>query len=86
MITYGIKEMMAEAEAVVPVRTAEQVLALHGRPDVVLVDVREAPELKRRGIIPGAVHVPRGLLEMKVDPAHRRHDPVFARDAEFVVY
>ncbi|MGQ0624217.1 MAG: rhodanese-like domain-containing protein [Sporichthyaceae bacterium] len=35
----------------------------------VLVDLREPSELAENGRIPGAVHVPRGLLEWKADPA-----------------
>ena len=34
----------------------------------VLVDVRESDEV-RQGFIPGAVHVPRGFLEMRIDAA-----------------
>ena len=38
-----------------------------------VVDVREEAELDETGVIPGAVHVPRGLLEFKADPAHPLH-------------
>ena len=34
-----------------------------------LLDVREAAELGAEGAIEGALHVPRGLLEAKADPA-----------------
>lgn len=40
----------------------------------VLIDLREAEELKQEGRIPGAVHVPRGILEFKADPAASAHD------------
>ena len=33
-----------------------------------LVDIREAEEIAAEGCIPGALHVPRGLLEFRVDP------------------
>ena len=33
-----------------------------------LVDIREAAEIAAEGGIPGALHVPRGLLEFRVDP------------------
>jgi len=38
-----------------------------------IVDVREHAELDDTGAIPGAVHIPRGLLEFKADPAHPLH-------------
>lgn len=37
--------------------------------DVVLVDIRESEERERTGSIPGAVHLPRGMLEFYADPA-----------------
>ncbi len=33
-----------------------------------ILDVREADELKRDGAVKGALHVPRGVLESRADP------------------
>jgi rhodanese-related sulfurtransferase/2-polyprenyl-3-methyl-5-hydroxy-6-metoxy-1,4-benzoquinol methylase len=38
-------------------------------PDAVILDVREQDELDATGTIPGAVHVPRGLVEFLADPS-----------------
>ena len=38
-----------------------------------VVDIREAAERDDTGAIPGAVHVPRGLLEFKADPSLPTH-------------
>ena len=47
----------------------------------VLIDVREADEYAN-GHIPGAIHIPRGLLEFKLD-----NDPsLSARDLKIVLY
>ena len=40
---------------------------------VVLVDVREPMERDDQGVIPGAVHVPRGMLEFCADPSSPAH-------------
>ena len=40
-----------------------------GFQDMRLLDIREAEEVTAEGSIPGAVHVPRGLLEFRLDPA-----------------
>ena len=40
-----------------------------GSQDMRLLDIREAEEVAAEGSIPGAVHVPRGLLEFRLDPA-----------------
>ena len=39
----------------------------------VLVDIREQDEVDQ-GIIPGAIHIPRGFLEMRIEEAVRDHD------------
>jgi rhodanese-related sulfurtransferase len=39
----------------------------------VLVDLREGEELRSEGSIPGALHVPRGVLEFAADPASPAH-------------
>jgi sulfur dioxygenase len=38
--------------------TAEQGLALVGKPDIALIDLREKNERERHGVIPGSLHVP----------------------------
>jgi rhodanese-related sulfurtransferase len=40
---------------------------------VVLVDVREPVERDDQGVILGAVHVPRGMLEFRADPSSPAH-------------
>jgi rhodanese-related sulfurtransferase len=52
-----------------------------------LVDVREPWEFTK-GHIPGAVNIPRGMLELKADAASRLADPdlVGRRDAGVIVY
>lgn len=52
---------------------------LDQKEDLVLVDVREKDEV-RQGFIPGAVHVPRGFLEMQAE------SKIPDKDAKVVVY
>lgn len=51
-----------------------------------LVDIRDIRELERDGVIPGAFHAPRGMLEFWIDPESVYFKPVFAEDREFVLY
>ncbi|HEY8567500.1 MAG TPA: rhodanese-like domain-containing protein [Beijerinckiaceae bacterium] len=83
-ITRGYKALMAEANAKVESVPAAEALALHGRDDVVFVDLRDPRELDREGRLPGAVHCPRGMLEFWIDPESPYHKPVFAQDKRFV--
>jgi rhodanese-related sulfurtransferase len=85
-ITRGYKTLVAEAERVVETIPAADALALAGRDDVVLVDLRDPRELEREGRVPGAFHCPRGMLEFWIDPESPYHKPVFAQDKRFVFF
>lgn len=85
-ITIGYKQLMAEAEADVSQVSAEEAIAMAGREDVVIVDIRDVRELHREGRIPGSFHAPRGMLEFWVDPASPYHKPIFAEDKTFVIH
>ena len=69
-----IRQIKQEVEEVDPAAVSE-----HLGNGVVLVDVRDSEEWDR-GHIPGAVHVPRGYLESRIDAA------VADRDARVVLY
>ena len=85
-VTKGIKELLAEAnEAVRTVPTADAI-AMLGQDGVTFVDLRDPRELERDGMIPGAFHATRGMLEFWVDPASPYHKPIFAEDRQFVLY
>ena len=62
------KDMLAAANAVVPTISVEDAKKLMSDPNVVFLDVRDGTEVAH-GKIKGALHVQRGLLEGKVDPA-----------------
>jgi rhodanese-related sulfurtransferase len=78
--------MVEAAEREVETLSAEEALALHGRDDVVLVDIRDIRELNRDGRVPGAFHCPRGMLEFWIDPGSSYHKPVFSQDKRFVFF
>ena len=82
----GIKELVAEAEAEIETLTVEQAKALGADPKVTLVDLRDIRELEREGVIPGAYHAPRGMLEFWVDPDSPYFKPVFGTGNKFVFF
>ena len=75
----SLKELLAQAQAVVPAITPQEAAALMTRGDVLVVDVRDAPEVQASGKIMGAVHVSRGMLKLRADPDSPAHDPAFQR-------
>jgi rhodanese-related sulfurtransferase len=85
-ITRGYKNMLDEANGKIQTLGVADAMALHGREDVVFVDLRDPRELEREGRIPGAVHCPRGMLEFWIDPESPYHKPVFAQDKTFVFF
>ena len=80
------KSLVDEAMVQVTTYTVEQARALHGHPGVQFVDVRDVRELEHEGVIPGAIHAPRGMLEFWVDPDSPYHRDVFAQDKEYVLF
>jgi rhodanese-related sulfurtransferase len=80
------KALVDEAMAQVTTYTVEQARALHGHPGVQFVDVRDVRELEREGVVPGAIHAPRGMLEFWVDPESPYHRDVFAQEKEYVLF
>jgi rhodanese-related sulfurtransferase len=80
------KALVDEALSLITTYTPEQAKALHGDPGVQFVDVRDVRELEREGVIPGAIHAPRGMLEFWVDPECPYHREEFAQDKEFVLF
>ena len=86
MIKKGIKQLIAEAEARtagISVADAQKRLA---DPDTLFVDLRDVRELERDGMIPGAFHAPRGMLEFWVDPESPYYKPAFAPGKTFILY
>lgn len=43
-----------------------------------LLDTRSAEDRRRRGVVPGSVHVPLSVLEWRVDPTSGHSSPVIA--------
>ncbi len=81
-----VQQMLADAEAEVPRISPEDAKELVGRPDVLFLDVREPAEVAASGKVPGALAIPRGLVEFRADPASPLHDAGFDRAKTVVAY
>jgi rhodanese-related sulfurtransferase len=64
-----VSQLVAEATARIRTLGLDEARAALGQPGMLFVDLRDVRELEREGVIPGAVHAPRGMLEFWVDPA-----------------
>lgn len=85
-ITTGYQALLDAANARVRAVPPQEAKSLLGREDHIFIDLRDPRELEREGMMPGAFHCPRGMLEFWIDPASPYHKDVFARDATFVFF
>jgi MFS family permease/rhodanese-related sulfurtransferase len=65
---HNVDELLAEARArIEPRRTAAQAFeALHE--GALIIDLRSTDSRRERGVLPGSIHIPRSVLEWRVDP------------------
>ncbi len=82
----SVKEMVDEAKAKIETLSVEDAIGRLDDPDTVFVDIRDVRELERDGMVPGAFHAPRGMLEFWVDPESPYHKDIFASGKTFVFY
>jgi len=80
------RQLIDEANAVVETIPTAAAIALHGDPGVVFVDIRDVRELEREGMVPGAFHATRGMLEFWIDPTSPYYKEVFGSGKKFVFY
>jgi rhodanese-related sulfurtransferase len=85
-ITYGYKQMLADANAEIATLSAEQAMAAAAGGGVTLVDLRDPRELEREGAVPGAFKCPRGMLEFWIDPESPYAKPAFQEDRMFIFF
>ncbi len=83
-ISVGYKALLAEAEGEINQISIDEAIAMAGRDDVTVIDIRDVRELWREGRIPGSVHVPRGMLEFWIDPESPYYKPFFGEDRTFI--
>ena len=85
-LTKGYRDLLDEANAAIRTIPTAEAIALQGDPAVVFVDLRDVRELEREGMIPGAFHATRGMLEFWVDPTSPYYKDVFGSGKRFVFY
>ena len=74
-MSVSARQLVDEARLAVPEIAAEETYEQFQQGKIaILVDVREAGEWEK-GHVPGAVHIPRGLLEWMSDATYANHEP-----------
>ncbi len=85
-MTTTLQQMMDAANAVVPRITLAEARDLMAQGLATVVDVRDAPEVEQTGKVAGALHVSRGMLEFRADPASPYHDKRLSKDKIVILY
>ena len=80
------KQLVDEATQQIVTLALPEAQALLIDADALFVDLRDVRELEREGVIPGAFHAPRGLLEFWVDPQSEYFKPVFGQGRRVVLF
>ncbi|MQQ09691.1 rhodanese-like domain-containing protein [Epibacterium sp. SM1979] len=86
MITKGIKALTEEARSRIENLSPAEAMARTAQDDYLLVDLRDVRELQRDGVIAGAYHAPRGMLEFWIDPQSPYHKPALLAQKGLVFY
>ena len=87
MTIKSIQTLVNEAMQEIKTISADEAYKLFENNNCNLIDVREINELENSGKVQGANHMPRGMLEVYLDP----NSPVFKngqldQDKEFVLF
>ena len=85
-ITKGCQQLIAVARERIRTLSLAEARAKFDDRQAVFVDIRDIRELEREGMIPGAFHAPRGMLEFWVDPESPYYKEIFGSGKEFVLY
>lgn len=80
------KDMVASANAEIETITVDQAKLMLDDPKTTFVDLRDIRELNAEGTIPGAYHMPRGMIEFWADPESPYYKKIFGSDNKFVFY
>lgn len=80
-----VKDLVAAANAEVPRISADEARKLMEK-GALVIDVRDGPEVEKTGKVKGALHVSRGMLEFRADPATPYAEKEFSPDRAVIVY
>ncbi|WP_331373947.1 rhodanese-like domain-containing protein [Sinorhizobium chiapasense] len=82
----NVKDLLAEANSVVPKLSPTEAAEKMRSGDVLIVDVRDPTEVQQTGKIKGALNVSRGMLEFRADPESQYHNPAFQKDKTVLLH
>ena len=87
MTIKTIQNLVSEAMGEIKTNDADEAYQMVQNKNCNLIDIRESNELENTGSVQGASHIPRGMLEVYLDP----NSPIFQngqidQNKEFVLF
>ena len=82
MARRRIDELLDDARSHLDRVDPDQARQAVERDGAVLVDIRSDNQRAQDGVIPGALHHPRNVLEWRLDPESEQPDPALSSDLE----
>ncbi len=86
MTRRTVHDLVSEAKANIEELTAEETRAEIAAGTAMLIDIRDIRERVEKGVIPGAVSAPRGMLEFWFDPESPYHQDRFTLDGRYIFH
>ena len=86
MDSMSVNDMIADARTRITGLSKEEMQRELESGEAVVVDIRDVRERWRDGTIPGAKHVPRGMLEFWADPQSEYHKRYMDPQKRTIVY
>lgn len=82
----SVEQLVQDAKTRIDNVSLERLKAEMAQGDVLVVDIRDVRERWNLGTIPGAVHVPRGMLEFWADPDSQYYREFMQPERRIVLY
>ena len=80
------ESMISQAESTVEGIAVEKAAQIKDQENVLLIDIRDIRELDRDGRIPGAKHIPQGMLEFWMHPGSPYYKSYFNQADEVILF
>ena len=85
MAKTTVKQLVDQANEQVQTWTPEQALEAQASGSATLIDIRDVRELGKLGMVDGAIHAPRGMLEFWFDEESPYHKSEFGDESQTYV-
>jgi rhodanese-related sulfurtransferase len=74
-VVRGVEELLASARLRIARLEPKAAWAAASVGEALIIDIRGDDDRRRDGVVPGALHIPRTVLEWRIDPSSESRNP-----------